>query len=68
MDQAKKIVEFKIEDLMTNLEQRSQIIRDSVKYKEDKRKVKVKSNSLFPSSFYGVKEQHKSRKPASSRG
>ena len=55
------MVEFKIEDLMTNLEYRSKMLKDSVKFKEDRRP-KNKSNLMFPSSFYGIKQQFSAKK------
>jgi hypothetical protein len=46
---------------MDNLEHRSKILRDSVKYKNSPES-KVKSGFVFPSSFYCIRQQLNSKK------
>lgn len=49
---------------MSNLEYRSKCLKDSVKYRDGK--YKIKGSLMFPSSFYGVKQQLSSKKRSTS--
>lgn len=54
--------EFKFEEIFENIEMKSKMLKNSVKYRNQKKGSKQQNAFIFPSSFYGVQQQHELKK------